>query len=197
MQGQVSNQYPNDPTIRQTRSGNNDKLEQLALLARAIGPVAVQPNSSHSPTTMPPPGQLARDPSSAPSGTSGSNHPHTRAVDAENADGSYGTLMVSKGGQSKYLGPTAGSEWLQAVSTLSGYWRLTYSPVPSQKLENCQSRRLSPVLPLLKSRPRSILKMIYPTRIYLQLRSLSVHVLQRSVLENYSPDCHVGRKHGH
>ncbi|KAJ8113234.1 hypothetical protein OPT61_g4591 [Boeremia exigua] len=28
-------------------------------------------------------------------------------------DGSYGTLMLSEGGRSKYLGPTAGSEWLR------------------------------------------------------------------------------------
>lgn len=30
-------------------------------------------------------------------------------------DGSYGTLMLSEGGRSKYLGPTAGSEWLRDV----------------------------------------------------------------------------------
>lgn len=30
-------------------------------------------------------------------------------------DESYGTLMFSQGGQSKYLGPTAGSVWLRDV----------------------------------------------------------------------------------
>ena len=30
-------------------------------------------------------------------------------------DVSYGTLMLSEGGRSKYLGPTAGSEWLRDV----------------------------------------------------------------------------------
>lgn len=30
-------------------------------------------------------------------------------------DGSYGTLVLSGGGRSKYLGPTAGSEWLRDV----------------------------------------------------------------------------------
>lgn len=34
-------------------------------------------------------------------------------------DGSYGTLMLSEGGRSKYLGPTAGSEWLRDVCKMS------------------------------------------------------------------------------
>jgi hypothetical protein len=33
--------------------------------------------------------------------------------------GSHGTLMLSKGGRSRYLGPTAGSEWLKDVSNQS------------------------------------------------------------------------------
>ncbi|KAF4556666.1 Fungal specific transcription factor domain-containing protein 57 [Elsinoe fawcettii] len=32
-------------------------------------------------------------------------------------DGSYGTLVLSEGGRSKYLGPTAGSEWLRDSAT--------------------------------------------------------------------------------
>ena len=36
-------------------------------------------------------------------------------TDAAAQDGSYGTLMLSEGGRSKYLGPTAGSEWLRDV----------------------------------------------------------------------------------
>lgn len=31
----------------------------------------------------------------------------------------YGTLMLGQGGRSKYLGPTAGSDWLRDVSTTS------------------------------------------------------------------------------
>ena len=34
-------------------------------------------------------------------------------------DGSYGTLMLSEGGRSKYLGPTAGSEWLRDVCKMT------------------------------------------------------------------------------
>lgn len=42
----------------------------------------------------------------------------TVAGSAEDAapDGSYGILMIGEGGRSKYLGPTAGSEWLKDVS---------------------------------------------------------------------------------
>jgi hypothetical protein len=40
-------------------------------------------------------------------------------------DGSaYGTLMLGKGGRSKYLGPTAGSDWLKDVS-LANHVNLT------------------------------------------------------------------------
>ncbi|EPE06816.1 hypothetical protein F503_03243 [Ophiostoma piceae UAMH 11346] len=34
-------------------------------------------------------------------------------LDNEEQSGSYGTLVMSRGGRSKYLGPTAGSEWLK------------------------------------------------------------------------------------
>lgn len=47
----------------------------------------------------------------------GSGRRHTPAIDNDDAGGSYGTLLCSDGGRSKYLGPTAGSEWLKDVST--------------------------------------------------------------------------------
>ena len=39
----------------------------------------------------------------------------SQALDDGEQSGSYGTLMLSQGGRSKYLGPTAGSEWLKDV----------------------------------------------------------------------------------
>jgi hypothetical protein len=36
-------------------------------------------------------------------------------TDEDEQDGSYGTLILGNGGRSKYLGPTAGSEWLKDV----------------------------------------------------------------------------------
>lgn len=38
-----------------------------------------------------------------------------QSVNGDEQNGSYGTLMLDKDGRSKYLGPTAGSEWLKDV----------------------------------------------------------------------------------
>lgn len=46
---------------------------------------------------------------------SASNDPALQSVDNDQQGGSHGTLMLSQGGRSKYLGPTAGSEWLKDV----------------------------------------------------------------------------------
>jgi hypothetical protein len=56
-------------------------------------------------------------------------------------DGSYGTLMLSEGGRSKYLGPTAGSEWLRDVcqSTVDSMRKLSYT---SPKTKMHQVHRL-------------------------------------------------------
>ena len=39
-------------------------------------------------------------------------------TDDDDKGNSYGTLVMSRGGRSKYLGPTAGSEWLKDVQQL-------------------------------------------------------------------------------
>lgn len=50
---------------------------------------------------------------------SGLNSGATNPTHASNDDGdphdAHGTLMVSREGRSRYLGPTAGSEWLKDV----------------------------------------------------------------------------------
>lgn len=48
-------------------------------------------------------------------GTSASSNPARLSIDDGDQNGSYGTLMLGKRGTSKYLGPTAGSEWLKEV----------------------------------------------------------------------------------
>lgn len=85
---------------------NNDELDQLALLAHQLKPYAIQGPPSHSPT-----GTLG----GFPTGASGSINPPLQPTDDGETSGSHGTLMLSKGGRSKYLGPTAGSEWLKDV----------------------------------------------------------------------------------
>jgi hypothetical protein len=49
------------------------------------------------------------------SGVSVHSNPATQSIDEDAQHGSYGTLMLDKEGRSKYLGPTAGSEWLKEV----------------------------------------------------------------------------------
>jgi hypothetical protein len=100
---------------RHTSEHNNHaELDQFAILARVFEPYAAQAPPSHSPTSrMPAPLY------SIPSGASGASDPTMLSVDEGEQSGSYGTLMLSKGGRSKYLGPTAGSEWLKDVCRLA------------------------------------------------------------------------------
>ncbi|KAL2432701.1 hypothetical protein ABEF95_014691 [Exophiala dermatitidis] len=95
---------------------NRSGLDQLTLLAQAFEPYTVPGPPGHNPTSVP----SARTPErlySAPSGASGTSNAAPRSSDEDERNGSYGTLMVSKGGRSKYLGPTAGSEWLKESET--------------------------------------------------------------------------------
>jgi hypothetical protein len=73
-------------------------------------------------------------------------HP-MQPVEDDNENGSYGTLMLSKEGQSKYLGPTAGSEWLKDVGHMAPMApnKLKYS---SRKRKMCSRHRQSLVLHL-------------------------------------------------
>jgi hypothetical protein len=91
--------------------------EQLNLLARAFEPYAAQDSSPSNLTRVSsnrnaaPPYGILRTPTDATSTNISAFQP---AEDGEH-DGSYGTLMLGQGGRSKYLGPTAGSEWLKDV----------------------------------------------------------------------------------
>ena len=95
--------------------GNQDK--QLNFLARAFQPCATQDLSSHILPLVPsgalvaPSNSVPANPTAAPLTTNTDVQP----ADDEEQDGSYGTLILGKGGRSKYLGPTAGSEWLKDV----------------------------------------------------------------------------------
>lgn len=59
-----------------------------------------------------------------PTGASTSSNPARQSVDDGQQSGSHGTLMLGKRGRSKYLGPTAGSEWLKEAGRPSG-WKST------------------------------------------------------------------------
>ena len=92
------------------RSGNNDEVDQIPFLAGETGPIQHPPHSPTSRTAGPLPG--------LPSGGIASEGSTFQAVDDGEKSGSYGTLMLSKGGRSKYLGPTAAIEWLKDVCRL-------------------------------------------------------------------------------
>ncbi|KAK9234666.1 hypothetical protein V1525DRAFT_391222 [Lipomyces kononenkoae] len=125
---QGSETGPGHTTI-QRDFGKQDKLEQLALLANAVGPY-VQGAPSQSPTLVVSggsPGSL----NSVLSGVSGSSNPTVRFIDHGVQSGSHGTLILGKGGRSRYLGPTAGSEWLQDSETQNVSVTPTVTRVPS------------------------------------------------------------------
>lgn len=85
-------------------------------------------------------------------------------------NGSHGTLMLSKGGRAKYLGPTAGSEWLKDVGTIFSK--------PSKKL-SVSSRKF-----------KTLLK---------HLSSLGLHPRRRTALHSQQilPKSAVAQSHSH
>jgi hypothetical protein len=95
---------------------HRNQNEQLNLLAHAFEPYATQGSSPHHLTQVPS-GRIATTPYSilrTPTDATARSIP----VEDGEQDGSYGTLMLGQGGRSKYLGPTAGSEWLKDVRCL-------------------------------------------------------------------------------
>lgn len=107
----------------------------------ASPPPAAQPSAETPQFALPPPSEQVQsvrfdfnDPLRGPStstgigGSSGAGlpctsasglftSPNTQAPDAAPEDQSFGTLVISQSGRSKYLGPTAASEWLKDVSS--------------------------------------------------------------------------------
>ncbi|KAM5344358.1 hypothetical protein ACJ41O_012895 [Fusarium nematophilum] len=101
-------QQPQQPTGR----AHNDELNPLSILAQELEPYAIQGPAPCTPAPAPP-DRMAEPLYNVPTATSGSSNLTRNAADNGQESGSYGTLMVSKRGRSKYLGPTAGSEWLK------------------------------------------------------------------------------------
>ncbi|VUC36500.1 unnamed protein product [Clonostachys rosea] len=99
-----------------TLHGNHHQLDTLALLAHALGPYAAQASSINTPGSRPPGGRT-ESLYNPPTGGSSSTNAAGRSTDDDEQVGSFGTLMLSKRGRSKYLGPTAGSEWLNESET--------------------------------------------------------------------------------
>lgn len=120
------NAHPFDPNLNQhtinrshhipshSNASDPNQVNPLTLLAHALEPYTAQAPSPHTPASAPS-GRLEEPAHSINTGTSASSNPARYAVEDDRENGSYGTLMLGKRGRSKYLGPTAGSEWLKEV----------------------------------------------------------------------------------
>ncbi|GLA46277.1 hypothetical protein AnigIFM63604_009749 [Aspergillus niger] len=121
------------------QSGRRD--EQLALLAHVLQSDSLQNSPSMATSRIP----LADHSVSKDTGLQNSV---AQPVGVGEQSGSYGTLMLGKGGRSKYLGPTAGSEWLKESETqdISDSPPVTRAPSPKIAQEPVRSRsgRLTP-----------------------------------------------------
>lgn len=100
------------PNQTQDNRGGHDqlnRLNQLALLADVVEPAFIQRVGFLS-TTGP------EQPQTLSSVSGRANDRVSQHIERGGLEGSYGTLIRSDSGRSKYLGPTAGSEWLKDVS---------------------------------------------------------------------------------
>ncbi|KAI9147388.1 hypothetical protein HJFPF1_12408 [Paramyrothecium foliicola] len=88
-----------------------------------IASTAAKPNNVSRPLSQPnhsslAPGPLAEPPlRSMPVAANAPGEPDIGSMENSEQSGSYGLLVLTKGGRSKYLGPTAGSEWLKDSET--------------------------------------------------------------------------------
>lgn len=111
---QDSSDHPHQINPENQAGGFRQDLDPLSLLAHALATQSSLPGTSTTPAHLPPIAEslynVANSGATGPSHATAASRP---SVDEEG--GSYGTLMLSKRGRSKYLGPTAASEWLKEV----------------------------------------------------------------------------------
>ena len=95
---------------------SHERPQNFSPFTRSVGSYIVQgvtlqspPSWARSKTAEPLRGSSIPSGASCPSGTT------PQSISQGDHNGSHGTLMLSQGGRSKYLGPTAGSEWLKDV----------------------------------------------------------------------------------
>ncbi|EEU39690.1 uncharacterized protein NECHADRAFT_82125 [Fusarium vanettenii 77-13-4] len=177
----LENAQPFNPNLNQhtinrshhipSRSNASDpnQVNPLTLLAHALEPYTTQAPSPRTPASAPS-GRLEEPAHSINTGTSASSNPARYTIEDERENGSYGTLMLGKRGRSKYLGPTAGSEWLKESET---------QDVPDTP---CMTRVPSPVLPqdLLAAQP-SVLS-IGTTIVGFPFNASPAHISTRELL---------------
>lgn len=104
---------PQHPPTQGNHS-NYDEVNPLNILANALEPAAI-PGASPYAHNLATANMMAESPYGVTSRGSVSSSFAQRSIDEDEQSGSFGTLMLTKRGRSKYLGPTAGSEWLKEV----------------------------------------------------------------------------------
>ncbi|KAK5455824.1 hypothetical protein LTS15_005141 [Exophiala xenobiotica] len=90
-----------------------DNGDNLASLATAFEPYAV----NHMGSTAMATGRPAAPLYGSQTGAIALSNDLLQSPDKADPGGSHGTLMLGRGGRAKYLGPTAGSEWLKDSET--------------------------------------------------------------------------------
>lgn len=90
---------------------NEAELDRLATVASTLAPYPIASQTSFAPAEVF--NEAVRNVSTALTNST-TNVTHASLDDDSNE--AHGTLMLSREGRSKYLGPTAGSEWLKDVS---------------------------------------------------------------------------------
>lgn len=108
--------YPTSIQSSQIHSnrGNQADLSHLANVASTLEPCSVDVRPGHSSMSTPSDVLQKTFQNMASEIGSAASNP-VLAHDDTDANDAHGTLMLSKEGRSKYLGPTAGSEWLKDV----------------------------------------------------------------------------------
>ena len=150
-------------TLIQVSNGKRDGFEQLDPLAHVL-----QPEAMH--RGYPLPADIIAEPGhSNPNRASDSSNPAPPSIGVDEQSGSYGTLMLSKGGRSKYLGPTAGSEWLKEVCHLDS------AALPERKKKKKEREREREISNNNTSRKHKIYQTVHrllalPLQRYLKLR---------------------------
>lgn len=111
----TSDLLPTQPLDPRSIQGNQIDLDRLATIANTLPPLALESHIVPSSTSIPSEG--VNEPFANVASGLGSGASHRTFVSNENGDPNdgHGTLLLSREGRSKYLGPTAGSEWLKDV----------------------------------------------------------------------------------
>ncbi|KAK2600059.1 hypothetical protein QQS21_005223 [Conoideocrella luteorostrata] len=125
----------------QANLSNDKEHNHRTIPAQALEPYTVQNPSPHVSASAPS-DRMNESSYSINTGRSASCNSTRHSVGDDHQGGSYGTLMLSKRGRSKYLGPTAGSGWLKEseMQDVPDTPLMTRAPSPEQPQDSVPSQ---------------------------------------------------------